>query len=93
MFDAEDAMRIGRLHTLTGGWENAMIGFMDSGGYELSGKVKNIPHSTLILWGRNDKILDPKKYAQRFVDDLGDKARLQVTTHFPHHHFNVLGLY
>ena len=28
-FGTEDAMRIGRLHTVTGGWEDAMIGFMN----------------------------------------------------------------
>lgn len=86
-FGTEDAMRIGRLHCLTGGWEDAMIGFMNSGGYQLSTQVGNIPHSTLVLWGRNDKILDPKKYAERFIEDLGDKARLQWVEdcgHVPH---------
>ena len=73
-------MRIGRLHVLSPpGWNDAMVGYMDSGGYKLASSVARVPHSTLVLWGEQDKILDPKLYAQRFIDDIGaDKARLEV---------------
>ena len=70
-FGTEDAMRIGRLHTLTGGWEDAMIGFMNSGGYKLSTKVASLPEKdTLILWGRQDKILAPDQYVPKFTGDM-----------------------
>ena len=86
-FGTEDAMRIGRLHCLTPGWEDAMIGFMNSGGYKLSAKVKEMtPKPTLVLWGRQDKILPPEQYVDKFVSDL-EEARLEWVNdcgHVPH---------
>jgi hypothetical protein len=41
-FGTEDAMRIGRLHTLMGGWEETMIGFTNSGRYKLSTQVASL---------------------------------------------------
>ncbi len=43
--------------------------------------VGSIPHSTLILWGKQDKILEPAKYVDRFVKDLGEKCTLKVLLH------------
>lgn len=88
-FGTPDAMRIGRLHVLSPpGWTDAMVNYMDSGGYTLASSVNKISHSTLILWGKQDKILDPKLYAERFVEDIGrDKARLEFLDncgHVPH---------
>lgn len=83
----EDAMLIGRLHCLTGRWDEAMMSFMDSGGYRLSARVGEVRQPTLVLWGRNDKILDPAQYAQRFVDDIGPRSRLvwvEQCGHVPH---------
>jgi len=85
-FGTEDAMRIGRLHCLTGGWDNAMISFMNSGGYFLSERVKEVETETLVLWGRQDKILDPSQYAERFIEDM-PSARLEWVEecgHVPH---------
>jgi len=86
-FGTEDAMRIGRLHTVTGGWEDAMIGFMNSGGYALSTEVKKMADKeTLVLWGRQDKILPPEQYADKFIQDI-PSARLQWVEdcgHVPH---------
>merc|ERR1719163_316437 len=86
-FGTEDAMRIGRLHTLTGGWEEAMIGFMNSGGYKLSAQVASLPQmDTLILWGRQDKILSPEQYVPKFTSDM-PWARLEWVDdcgHVPH---------
>lgn len=85
-FGTEDAMRIGRLHCLTDGWDNAMISFMNSGGYFLSERVKEVKKDTLVLWGRQDKILDPKQYAERFIKDI-PTSRLEWVEdcgHVPH---------
>jgi len=44
-----------------------------SGGYTTSNKITSLsPHiETLILWGKEDKILEPKLYAEKFIEDLG----------------------
>ncbi|EFJ48735.1 hypothetical protein VOLCADRAFT_80939 [Volvox carteri f. nagariensis] len=68
-FATEDAMRIGRLHTHLPGWLDANIAFMRSGGYAISSKISQIQQDVLVLWGRNDEILDPS-YASRFQDTL-----------------------
>lgn len=60
-----DAVRIGRLHVHREGWANANVKFMGSGGFNVSSKLPGIYTETLVLWGRQDKILDPKLYAQR----------------------------
>lgn len=60
-----DAVRVGRLHTMCEGWADASLKYMGSGGFTVSTKVPNIDTETLVLWGRQDKILDPKLYAER----------------------------
>lgn len=70
-----DAMRVGRLHTHLDGWADANIAWMRGGGYSLSERLGGVSRPSLVLWGRDDKILDPA-YAQRFIDTLPD-ARLQ----------------
>ena len=62
---ASDAVRVGRLHTMCDGWAEASLKYMGSGGFTVSTKVPNIETETLVLWGRQDKILDPKLYAER----------------------------
>lgn len=47
------------------GWADASLKYMGSGGFAVSGKVKSIETETLVLWGRQDKILDPELYADR----------------------------
>ncbi|GLC42581.1 hypothetical protein PLESTB_001116100 [Pleodorina starrii] len=68
-FATEDAMRIGRLHTHLPGWLDANIAFMRSGGYAISSKISQIQQDVLVMWGRNDEILDPS-YATRFQETL-----------------------
>ena len=67
----EDAMRVGRLHTHAPGWADANLAYMASGGYALSARVRDASPPTLVLWGRQDKILDPAQ-AARFEADLPD---------------------
>lgn len=62
---SSDAVRVGRLHTMCDGWAAASLQYMGSGGFAVSSKVKSIETETLVLWGRQDKILDPKLYADR----------------------------
>ncbi|KAJ1472149.1 Alpha/Beta hydrolase protein [Baffinella frigidus] len=85
-FGTPDAMRIGRLHTYDEAWEDSMVDFMESGGYRLSERVAEVGQRTTVLWGRQDKILDPSKYAQRFVDDLPNASLkwIEDCGHVPH---------
>ena len=71
MYATEDAMRIGRLHTHLPGWTNANISFMKSGGYAVSKRISDISCPCLVVWGRQDEILDPK-YAGQFMEVLPD---------------------
>ena len=44
------------------------------------------PKPTLVLWGRQDKILPPEQYVDKFVSDL-EEARLEWVNdcgHVPH---------
>ena len=47
------------------GWAEANIAFIQSGGYAISKRIPLIQQECLVVWGRQDKILDPK-YAQQF---------------------------
>ena len=47
-------------NSLNAGWSDAIASFMKSGGYHVASKVAQIQQETLIVWGRNDQILDVK---------------------------------
>jgi pimeloyl-ACP methyl ester carboxylesterase len=89
-FATQDAMRVGRLHTHMPGWTDANIAFMRSGGYSISTKIPNVQQPTLVLWGRQDEILEPKYAAQfeaalpnvqlQWVEDCGHCAHLEKPT-------------
>ena len=68
-FATEDAMRVGQLHTFQPQWADATLSFMKSDGYKVAKRVSAISQKTLVLWGRDDEILDPK-YAQRFAEEV-----------------------
>eukprot|EP00873_Tetraselmis_striata_P045818 jgi/Tetstr1/466082/TSEL_010668.t2 len=74
LYATDDACKIGRLHTFLPGWADANCAFMQSGGYSILDKIPKVQQETLILWGRNDEILDPK-YATQFEETLPN-ARL-----------------
>lgn len=85
-YATEDAQVIGRLHTLRDGWSDAMVSFMQSGGFSPSSKVSKINSPALVLWGREDGILDGVEFANKFVEELPD-AELQWIEecgHVPH---------
>jgi pimeloyl-ACP methyl ester carboxylesterase len=63
-----DAQLCAALHLKCANWNQALIAFTKSGGYgSFTNKVKKITQQTLIIWGRQDKILGTKdagKFAQ-----------------------------
>jgi pimeloyl-ACP methyl ester carboxylesterase len=64
-FATEEAQVIGRLHCLREGWTDAMVSFMLSGGFSPSTKIPAITAPSLVLWGRQDGILDGNEYANK----------------------------
>jgi pimeloyl-ACP methyl ester carboxylesterase len=64
-FATEEAQIIGRLHTLRDGWSDAMVNFMQSGGFSPSSKIACITSPALVLWGRQDGILDGEEFANK----------------------------
>ena len=85
-FATEDAMLVGRLPVVCDGWEDSNLEYMCTGGFTPSEKVPLVDCPTLVLWGRDDKILDPALYAQRFVDEMPDAKLTYVDQcgHVPH---------
>jgi pimeloyl-ACP methyl ester carboxylesterase len=55
-----------------------------SGGYSLSSRIGEVEAPTLVVWGRNDGILDPRN-AERFVEELpsGRLVWVEECGHFP----------
>ncbi|KAL7543037.1 hypothetical protein ACHAWF_007307 [Thalassiosira exigua] len=85
-FATDDALKVGRLHTLREGWEEGMMSFMKSGGFRPKKKVSQIDVPTLVLWGRQDGILDGEEFAYKFQETMPD-ARLEWIEecgHVPH---------
>lgn len=85
-YATEDALKVGRLHCLREGWEDGMLSFMQSGGFRPKEKVSQIDVPSLVLWGRQDGILEGKEFAQKFVDTMPN-AELQWVEncgHVPH---------
>lgn len=42
---------------------------MKSGGYRIASSIKQVQQETLIIWGKNDEILDPK-LAEQFAEAI-----------------------
>ena len=64
-FATDEAVTIGRLHCLRDGWQDALVNFMLSGGFSPSAKVATIQAPSLVLWGRQDGILDGTEFAPK----------------------------
>jgi len=84
-YATDDALKVGRLHCLRDGWNDALVSFMTSGGFSPSKKVPLIEAPSLILWGRQDTILD-LDFAQKFLDTLpdGQIQWVEECGHVPH---------
>ncbi len=67
-----DAELCAALHLQHPRWNQALIAFTKSGGYNfLANKISQIQHPTLILWGDSDRILgtaDAKKFQRAIAD-------------------------
>ncbi|MBW4583456.1 MAG: alpha/beta hydrolase [Tildeniella nuda ZEHNDER 1965/U140] len=67
-FVSPDSLLCGALHLKCANWQQALISFTKSGGYNfLADKIAAIDQPTLILWGDSDKILgiqDAAKFQQ-----------------------------
>lgn len=86
-YATEDALKTGRMHCLYNEeWEDAQLSFIKSGGFYPSKKVKGITQKTLVLWGRDDNILDGKEYATQFMEELPDAQLrwIEECGHVPH---------
>ena len=59
---------------------------MKSGGFSPSERVSNIKVPSLILWGREDGILDGKEFAPKFLTQIEDSELRWVEEcgHVPH---------
>ena len=85
-FATDDAVRVGRLHCLQDGWSEALVSFMQSGGFSPSQKVPTIEAPSLVLWGRQDTILDGAEFANKFVEQLPNAQLrwIEECGHVPH---------
>ena len=85
-FVTPDASLCAALHLLMPNWQEALIAFTKSGGYNfLSKKISQISMPTLVIWGRYDKILGYKD-ASRFEREIADCKLVWVEDcgHVPH---------
>ncbi|NJM96636.1 MAG: alpha/beta fold hydrolase [Phormidesmis sp. RL_2_1] len=81
-----DAECCAALHLLMPQWQEALISFTKSGGYNfLSPKIPQITPPTLVLWGQQDNILGTKD-AARFAASVPDCKLiwLEQCGHVPH---------
>ena len=87
---SEDAQVCAALHLECRNWNQALIDFTKSGGYgSFAKKASEITQPTLILWGKQDKILGTKdayKFAKLipnnklvWIDDSGHVPHLEKT--------------
>lgn len=85
-FVTPDAEVCAALHLRVPGWQQALITFTKSGGYNfLSKRIGEVAVPTLVLWGRQDKILGTKD-AARF-EKVIDRCKLiwiEACGHVPH---------
>lgn len=85
-FVTPDAELCVSLHLKHPGWQNALISFAKSGGYNfLSNKINQISQPTLILWGDSDNILGTAD-TEKFQANIPNNTLLWISNcgHVPH---------
>jgi pimeloyl-ACP methyl ester carboxylesterase len=85
-FVTADAECCAALHLEMPHWSEALISFTASGGYNfLSDRISQISQPTLVIWGREDKILGTKD-ATRFTQTIADVKLVWIEQcgHVPH---------
>ncbi|KAL7570082.1 hypothetical protein ACA910_017114 [Epithemia clementina (nom. ined.)] len=85
-YATDEAVVIGRLHCLREGWNDALVSFMKSGGFSPSAKLAMIQCPSLVLWGRQDGILDGEEFVPKFISALTDSELqwIEDCGHVPH---------
>ncbi|GAB0495783.1 hypothetical protein MMPV_007088 [Pyropia vietnamensis] len=82
----EEAMRIGRLHTLTPGWRAAAVAFIVGAGFAVRDRLPDVPVPALVVWGADDRIVEVAA-AGRLRDELPQCAGVVIVPdagHCPH---------
>lgn len=85
-FVSSDALLCGALHLQSPNWQQAIIAFTKSGGYNfLAAKIAAIAQPTLILWGDSDKILGTQD-ATKFQHAIAHSKLIWIKHcgHVPH---------
>jgi pimeloyl-ACP methyl ester carboxylesterase len=85
-YATDEAVTVGRLHCLREGWSDSMVNFMQSGGFSPTKLVPLVKVPTLVLWGREDGILEGKEYANKFTELIPDSKLqwIEACGHVPH---------
>ena len=85
-YATDEAVVVGRIHCQQEGWSDALVNFMQSGGFSPSSKVPTIQVPSLVLWGRQDTILDGSEFAPKFLEALPDATLqwIEECGHVPH---------
>ncbi|MEG4999257.1 alpha/beta fold hydrolase [Microcoleus sp. B4-D4] len=85
-FATMDAQTCAALHLETPNWNQALIAFTKSGGYGgFGGKLSQIKQQTLILWGKQDRILGTAD-AEKLESAIGNSQLIWIPDcgHVPH---------
>ncbi|KAG2286719.1 hypothetical protein Bca4012_032767 [Brassica carinata] len=80
-----DWTNIGRLHCQMPWWEDAMVNFMISGGYNVASHIKLINHKTLVICSENDQIVS-NQLSVKLLCELQNVVFREVpdSGHLPH---------
>ncbi|ESQ47108.1 hypothetical protein EUTSA_v10027834mg [Eutrema salsugineum] len=80
-----DWTNIGRLHCQMPWWEDAMVDFMISGGYNVASHIKLINHKTLVVCSENDQIVS-NQLSVKLLCELQNAVFREVSDsgHLPH---------
>ncbi|CAA7055473.1 unnamed protein product [Microthlaspi erraticum] len=80
-----DWTNIGRLHCQMPWWEDAMVDFMISGGYNVASHIKLINHKTLVVCSENDQIVS-NQLSVKLLCELQNAVFREVpdSGHLPH---------
>lgn len=85
-FASIDAQKCAAMHLDCDNWSQALIGFTRSGGYDsFRSQLSQIQSPTLIIWGKNDKILGTKA-ATKFEQGISNSRLVWIERcgHVPH---------
>ncbi|CAA0823359.1 alpha/beta-Hydrolases superfamily protein [Striga hermonthica] len=80
-----DYTNVGRLHCLLPWWEDATVNFMLSGGYNVTGQIKQLKQKVLLICSEHDKIVD-NKLVERLHAEVSSASMRKVPNcgHLPH---------